>query len=77
MLVDDGTKGKTILEGLLEVLDLEVRVASRLVLHPQEERILGVQGLGIIAELEELEHDTPDETENLNLDTIGKIYSFV
>jgi hypothetical protein len=75
MLVDEGAESETILEAVLEILNIDITVALGLLLAPEEETLLGAETfLREIAD-GETKDDGPDHTEGKSDITIADILS--
>jgi len=75
VLVDESAEGKTILEAVLEVLNVDVTIALGLLLAPEEETLLGTETfLREIAD-SETKDDGPDHTKSKSDVTITDILS--
>jgi len=75
VLVDEGAESKTILEAVLEVLNVDVTIALGLLLAPEEETLLGTETfLREIAD-SETKDDGPDHTKSKSDVTITDILS--
>jgi len=73
MLVDEGAESKTILEAVLEILNIDITIALGLLLAPEKETLLGTETfLRKIAD-GETKNDSPDHTESKSDITITDI----
>jgi len=73
--VDESTEGKTILEAVLEILNIDITIALGLLLAPEEETLLGAKTFFRKIADSETKDDSPDHTKSKSDVTITDILS--